>query len=1192
MTGVTQRSDEDARRLIRDAVDETLVVEASAGTGKTTELVKRILRVIATGRADVHGIVAVTFTEKAAGELKLRLRQGLEEERVRTTDPEAAARLEDAVKNLEEAHVSTIHGFCADLLRERPVEAGVDPLFRVLTAGQAERVFNEAFATWLQARLEDPPEGVRRSLRRGSRGFRPGDADEDGPIERLRRASWDLTEWRDFRGAWTREPFDRAATVARAIDLVHACADESSNPSYAGDNLFVDTEPVRRLSRELRSREGQPRPPASAQGVESPHEWGPTPERDLDGIESLLIELGRNRDFKRARKGSGPTYAKGVSRARVLAAREALVEALADFQVRADADLAAALHTELFGCVDDYERLKAREGALDFLDLLLRARDLVRDNASVRGHFQARFRRIFVDEFQDTDPLQAELLLLLAADDPDETRWESVTPLPGKLFIVGDPKQSIYRFRRADVDTYMRVCRQLVGAGATSLELRKSYRSVPSIQKAINAAFRPVMDGDPASVQARYVALEPWRRDHPGQPSVVALPVPEPYAQRFVTARQIERCLPDAVGAYVAWLVERSGWMVTERRNAETPVPLEARHICMLFRRFVSYGEDVTRPYVDALEARGIRHLLVGGRAFHNREEIETLRAALMAIEWPDDHLSVFATLRGSLFAIGDEELLEYHQACRRFHPFRVPDTLPAHLHPVRDALMLLAALHRDRNRRPAADTISTLLARTRAHVGFVLRPGGEQALANVLHVAELARQYEMDGGMSFRGFVDTLQAEAFAHQAAEAPILEEGSDGVRLMTVHKAKGLEFPVVILADITARLTPYAVNRHIDPGRQICALRIGGWSPKDLNDCRDSELERERAEGERVAYVAATRARDLLVVPAPGDAPYPDGWIAPLNAAIYPREDARRIQTRAEGCPAFKSKDTVLTRPDGDPASMFTVCPGEHHMGPPGDEHSVVWWAPDELLLGAQTSFGLRRDDLIVKDVSPEILRQRLDTYQAWRAARETAIATARMPSVDVLTATGWAAGPGYPTAPASGVGTEGPPSATLDGDVTIETAAEDGVRPGGARFGTLVHAVLADVPLEPTGGDMIARLAEAHGRVLGAEAEEVAAAGDAVRRVLRHPLLLGAARATELGLCYRETPVTWRLETGAIVEGHVDLAYVAGEEVVVVDFKTDRELDGAIERYRRQVQIYTAAVGSALGRPARGVLLRV
>ena len=175
-----------------------------------------------------------------------------------------------------------------------------------------------------------------------------------------------------------------------------------------------------------------------------------------------------------------------------------------------------------------------------------------------------------------------------------------------------------------------------------------------------------------------------------------------------------------------------------------------------------------------------------------------------------------------------------------------------------------------------------------------MLRPGGEQVLANVLHVAELARQYELDGGMSFRGFVETLREAASGGQAAEAPILEEGSDGVRLMTVHKAKGLEFPVVILADITARLTPFDASRYIDTDRERCALRIGGWSPKDLNDNKAMELLREEKEGERVAYVAATRARDLLVVPAVGDGPYTEGWVAPLNAAIYPPEDARRVQ----------------------------------------------------------------------------------------------------------------------------------------------------------------------------------------------------------------------------------------------------------------------------------------------------------
>src|SRR5687767_8182139 len=162
MTFVIQRTDEEARRLIAEAIDETLVVEAAAGTGKTTELVNRILRVIAEGRADVREIVAVTFTEKAAGELKLRLRQRLEEERRKSTNPAASQRLADAVQNLEEAHVSTIHGFCADLLRERPVEARIDPLFRVLTEGQAQRLFKEAFDAWFQRQLDNPPEGVRR----------------------------------------------------------------------------------------------------------------------------------------------------------------------------------------------------------------------------------------------------------------------------------------------------------------------------------------------------------------------------------------------------------------------------------------------------------------------------------------------------------------------------------------------------------------------------------------------------------------------------------------------------------------------------------------------------------------------------------------------------------------------------------------------------------------------------------------------------------------------------------------------------------------------------------------------------------------------------------------------------------------------------------------------------------------------
>jgi ATP-dependent exoDNAse (exonuclease V) beta subunit len=1150
--------DDHARQTIEQAIDDTLVVEAAAGTGKTTALVKRIVRVLAEGRAHVGEIVAVTFTEKAAGELKLRLRQQLEEERRRASSSEVQQRLNAAVQNLEEAHVSTIHGFCADLLRERPVEAAIDPLFRVLTEGQAERLFNEAFAAWFQEALASPPEGVRRSLRRASRNSRAGDVDEDGPTERLRRAGFSLAEWRDFRAPWTREPFDRSQSIASLITLVHELADLSKSPSYAGDNLFVDTEPVRRLSRDLK------RMPPNAN------------EEALDELESLLVELRKNRDVKRARKGSGPTYAKGVTRAQVLDARDRLMTALYDFMLRADADLAALLHEELLSCVDRYEALKAREGALDFLDLLVRARNLIKDNTEVRTHFQGRFQRIFVDEFQDTDPLQAELLLLLSADDANETRWQQVTPVPGKLFVVGDPKQSIYRFRRADVDVYRRVCEMLIDRGATPVKLQKSFRSVPNIQRVVNAAFEPLMDGDRDTHQAQYVALEPDRADHPEQPSVVVLPVPEPYGQRFIAAREIERCLPDAVGAYVDWLLNKSGWTVTERHASKHRVPLQARHICILFRRFVSFGEDITRAYVEALEARGVKHLLVGGKAFHDRDEIETLRAALMAIEWPDDQLSVFATLRGALFAIGDEELLEYHNIAGKFHPFRIPETLPAGLEPIRDALTLLRSLHGQRNRRPVSDTITALLDHTRAHVGFVLRPGGEQALANVLHVSELARQYELDGGMSFRGFVEALREAAQGGQAAEAPILEEGSDGVRLMTVHKAKGLEFPVVVLADITARLTPWDASRHVDLDRGLCALRIGGWSPKDLNDHKALEIAREQKEGERVAYVAATRARDLLVIPAIGDEPYTEGWVAPLNSAIYPAETERRVQQSAVGCPVFQSKDTVVERPNGDPASRSTVCPGLHQIG----SHTVVWWSPESqvLSLNVQAPVGLRRDDLIVKDVAPDVLRRGLDEYQAWKDGREADAAAASRPSIDVITTT---------KASATNQLTD------LDGtEVTVVDAVRRVARPGGVRFGTLVHALLADVPFGAEGVGALDRLSDAHGRILGATKQEIEAGRDIVREVLAHPVLKAAERAASHGLCYREMPITYRLTSGVLVEGYVDLAYRDNGAMVVVDFKTDRELDGALEQYRRQVSLYGNAIARTAGLPTKIVLMRV
>jgi ATP-dependent exoDNAse (exonuclease V) beta subunit len=1161
---VTPLIDHAERERIRTSLGETLIVEAAAGTGKTSELVARLVNVLADGRGTVQTIAALTFTEKAAGELKLRLRAGLEDERTRAAQGERRARLEDAIAHLEEARVSTIHGFCNDLLHERPVEARVDPRFEVLVDHEAEALYRRAFDSWLTERLEAPSEGLRRALRR--RAF------DGDPIERLRRAGWQLAGWRDFRAPWQRRPFDREAAIETLVARVHGLHARLTTCSRTGDTLYADLWPVRQLSQDVLTRER-------------------VAPRDHDGLEAALIDVLRQRTFRSPRRGDARNYRGDVTRDEVLGAHAELLAELEAFARDADADLAALIQPALLETVDRYEQLKERAAALDFVDLLLRARDLVRDRGEVRADLQGRLTHIFVDEFQDTDPLQAEIVLLLSASDPAVARWQDVTPAPGKLFLVGDPKQSIYRFRRADVGTYQAVKDLLVARGAASVNLTTSFRAISSIQNLVNAAFAPVMTGDRDALQAGYVPLARHRSEIAGQPGIVALPVPKPYGWQGLTRKAVDESLPEAVGAFVAWLLKESGWKVTERERSGEAVPVSARHVCLLFRRFTSFGEDVTRPYVEALEARGIPHLLVGGRSFHLREEVESLRTALAAVEWPDDELSVYATLKGPLFAMGDEELVEYRQRFRRLHPYRLPrEEVAPNLKPIVDALTLLRSLHGLRNYRPVEDTVNRLLTATRAHAAFVLRPWGEQALANVLRVAELARTYEAAGSISFRGFVERLREEAEG-EAPEAPIVEESSEGVRVMTVHKAKGLEFPIVILADITAGIAAWNPGRWIDAERGLCALRLGGWQPWDLLERADEEAARDRAEGVRVAYVAATRARDLLVVPAIGDDPFgagwdgaSEGWISPVHAAIYPSAERRRTSQAAHGCPSF-GEDSVLDRPDRDAPGQDNVRPGLHAFGEGVDGgYDVVWWDPRALELNVQRVYGLRREDLIV-DTDRATVDADRKRYEDWLAARQAAIDAGARASVRVRVVTEWA------RATPDGEGSRVGEAALRERDVTLIEAAARGPRPTGPRFGTLVHATLATVALDAAPAQ-IAAAVSLQARILGAPADETHAATALVGAALAHPLIGRARQAWRAGRCRRETPLACREPDGSLIEGVVDLAFEDADGWTVVDFKTDAEIAAELPRYRRQVGLYASVVARATGRNVTAVLMQL
>jgi ATP-dependent exoDNAse (exonuclease V) beta subunit len=434
--------------------------------------------------------------------------------------------------------------------------------------------------------------------------------------------------------------------------------------------------------------------------------------------------------------------------------------------------------------------------------------------------------------------------------------------------------------------------------------------------------------------------------------------------------------------------------------------------------------------------------------------------------------------------------------------------------------------------------------------MGFALRPGGHQVLANVYRVIELARSFEQTGGISFRAFVEDLTARAENYETAEAPMIEESADGVRLLTVHSAKGLEFPVVILADMTANIAMQQADRFVDCQRKLCATQLVEYSPfsylrpQQLIDQSEAEKVREISEGIRVAYVAATRARDLLVVPVLGMDRI-EGWLTPLDKAIYPKGEERLIRRPARGCPEF-GLTTILAGPRNQ-----SVCPGLHH--PEAGSHEVVWWDPSELRLGVDAKLGLRTIDLLKGDSGPST-----SAYISWRERRELSVTFGRTQTCEVVT-----------------------PSEISDMPtqriiVEHESIPRGSPGPSGPRFGTLVHRVLRD----SIGDTETPRhLIEGYGRILGATDEEMEVSQALVTRALLHPLL---KRARSSPRCHREIPITLRLDGSRILEGVCDLLFLEGETWHVVDFKTDEDRSRHSAQYERQVQWYGHAVSELTG----------
>jgi ATP-dependent exoDNAse (exonuclease V) beta subunit len=506
--------------------------------------------------------------------------------------------------------------------------------------------------------------------------------------------------------------------------------------------------------------------------------------------------------------------------------------------------------------VELYERVKARQRQLDQLDLLVKLRDLLRDDREARAEYQAMFDHVFVDEFQDTDPLQAEIILFLCERAPLAATWMDVAPAPGRLTLVGDPKQSIYRFRRADVAMYDQVRAILVRGGAREIELSANFRSTPSLIAWLNDRFDRILKTspdrrfDPAEGRVFNQALLPGRPDDAG-PAVQIVPFEFGDAAKHGVDEY--RALESTVLArYLRWLVEESGTQVLD--------PLDRRP------RPAGYGDIGVlaistwrlRLLFPALDAAGVPYASRGGTLFLSDPLHRQFLLGLRAVADREDGVAEAALLRPPFFAVDLADLAEEAAGGG------APERLVAARELVRD-------LRRRRHERSPGATARDLLELTGFARAVAQGPNGAQRLTRLRELCLVLEQLAAAEGLDYDAATARLR-EWVDHPAPLDPPHPVASEAVQVLTVHQAKGLEFPVVVLWDgrgqWNAYLQPAPWRMERDGRGWVMSLPGLQWEEPVGMGLREIERRYLDAERQRVVYVAATRARDLLVVPCAG------------------------------------------------------------------------------------------------------------------------------------------------------------------------------------------------------------------------------------------------------------------------------------------------------------------------------------
>jgi ATP-dependent helicase/nuclease subunit A len=816
---VTTLNDAPARRAIRDQLDQTLFVEAGAGSGKTQSLVDRVVATVLHTESPValERIAVVTFTDKAAAELRDRLRAAFEREVGR--GGKRADRAIEALDHLDTAAIGTLHSFARRILTEHPIEAGLPPLAEVLDEVASGVTFDSRW-TALRAHLLDDPE-VSGALLLALAG--------DVRLDQLRAVAqafthnWDLLAERVIAApADPSQPLDVTPLVDEARRLAalrQHCIDHD-------DKLLPQLTALERWAERLAAAPDDP-------------------------TRVAILGQAVSKGWSRGRQDNWPT----VTLRQLRDDGKHLAETAASLRGRVlDPALRLLARHIAAATLNDAEQRRG-EGRLEFHDLLVLARDVLRHpehGPKVRRSLRTRHSRLLLDEFQDTDPIQIELAIRIAGGaDAHADDWADNPVPPGALFIVGDPKQSIYGFRRADIATYLRA-QQHVGG---QVVLDTNFRTCAPILDWVNHVFgqliNPVSDMQPA-----YRPLRAHRGAAPGGPAVVALGA-EPHEDIPRAGELRDREAADVVAAVRTALAER--WQVHDQGRWRD---VELRDIAVLVPSRTSL------PNLEAaLDAAGIPYRAEASSLVYRSREVRDLLMAARAADDPSDPLALVSTLRSPLFGCGDDDLWTWRQAGGRWNTLAPPpDAIPSD-HPVAVAVAYLKRLHQRRTWLAPNEVLTQLADDRRMFELAATGPRARDAWRQLRFVIDQARAWSDTQHGSLRSYLAwaTRQGSEGA-RVAEAVLPETDTDSLRITTIHAAKGLEYPVVILSGLSCHTS------RTRPGVKVIWPRDGGYELK-LNSAVQTTgfdvakpLEEQMSHHERLRllYVAATRSRDHLVV----------------------------------------------------------------------------------------------------------------------------------------------------------------------------------------------------------------------------------------------------------------------------------------------------------------------------------------